>query len=291
MPARTGPLLALLACLGCGDGASQHLDRMAEEHRGDRGDTPGAAVGFADGRADAATGAKSAVAVWVGEVAYGEIDGAPLRGYLARAPEDARGRPAVLVIHEWWGLNENIRSVTRQLAADGYTALAVDLYEGRSSADPTEARRLAGHAMGRADRLQENLRQAYAFLEGSFAAPKVGVIGWCFGGGWSLQTALLLPDRIDAAVIYYGRLVTEPDRLATLQMPILGVFGGRDRAIPVAQVREFERVLDELGKEATILVFEDADHAFANPSGNRYEPEAAEAAWEQTVAFFETHLR
>ncbi len=278
---RTGARLALLVVLaGCSDEASQTLDRMAQEHRGDRGDAAGAAAG-----------AEPGVPVWVGEVGYGELDGTPLRGYLARAPEGARGRPAVLVIHEWWGLNDNIRAMTRQLAASGYTALAVDLYEGSSTADPQQARRLASLAMSRGPRVQDNLGQAYAYLERSFDAPRVGVIGWCFGGGWSLQTALLLPREIDATVIYYGMLVTDRDRLATLEMPILGIFGGRDRAVPVARVQEFEQVLEDLGKQAKILMFEDADHGFANPSGNRFEPEAAEQAWAETLAFLEAHLR
>jgi carboxymethylenebutenolidase len=269
--------LALLAGPGCGEGASPQLDRLAAEHRSDRGDVPGAAVRAGED-----------VPVRAEEVVYGEIDGTPLRGYLARAPEGDRGGPAILVIHEWWGLNDNIRTVTRQLAAEGYTALAVDLYEGRSSADPAQARRLAGEAMGRTPRIETNLRLARAHLG---EAKRVGVIGWCFGGGWSLQTALLLPDAIDATVMYYGRVVTDPEQLARLRAPLLGVFAGRDRGIPVAQVREFERVLEQLGKPATILVFEDADHAFANPSGNRYQPEAAEQAWAETVVFFASELQ
>ena len=169
-------LLVLLAVPGCGDGASPQLDRMAEEHRGDRGDVPGAAAG-----------AGEALPVRVEEVVYGEIDGAPLRGYLARPPQGSRGGPAILVIHEWWGLNDNIRAMARQLAAEGYTALAVDLYEGRSSADPAEARRLAGEAMSRARRVETNLRLARTHLEERFEPAKVGVIGWCFGARVAIQ--------------------------------------------------------------------------------------------------------
>jgi carboxymethylenebutenolidase len=138
--------------------------------------------------------------------------------------------------------------------------------------------------------LEENLRQAHAYLEGTLGAPRVGTIGWCFGGGWSLATALLLPDKIDATVIYYGRLVTDPEKLRPLAMPILGHFGSLDQGIPVAGVRAFEKALKDLGKEVEIHVYEGADHAFANPSGGRYQAEAATDAWGKTVAFFARHL-
>lgn len=121
--------------------------------------------------------------------------------------------------------------------------------------------------------------------------PSIGVVGWCFGGGWSLQTALALGDGIDATVIYYGRLVTDPAELEPLTSPVLGIFGSLDQGIPVETVREFESALDSLGKEATIHVYEGADHAFANPSGTRYNAEAAEDAWEKTMAFFAQNLR
>ena len=118
----------------------------------------------------------------------------------------------------------------------------------------------------------------------------MGVIGWCFGGGWSFRTALALPDAIDAAVIYYGEPVTDRDRLDALEMPILGLFGGADQGIPVARVREMEAALDALGKDATIVVYDGANHAFANPSGRRYDAEAAEDAWTRTTAFLAEHL-
>ena len=105
-----------------------------------------------------------------------------------------------------------------------------------------------------------------------------------------MRTAIMLPEQLDAAVIYYGRLVTEPARLAPLRMPILGIFGGQDRGIPLQSVHEFETVLQTLGKTAEIVVYDDADHAFANPSGTRYEPEAAADAWRRTLEFLAEHL-
>jgi len=99
-----------------------------------------------------------------------------------------------------------------------------------------------------------------------------------------------LPEQLDAAVIYYGRLVTDPAELAPLRMPILGIFGGQDRGIPVASVREFETALEALGNTVEIVVYEEAGHAFANPSGTRYQPEAAADAWERTMDFLDEHL-
>jgi carboxymethylenebutenolidase len=224
-------------------------------------------------------------------IEYATINGKVVEGYLAR-PTDAEGPlPGVIVIQEWWGLNDNIRAMADRFAGEGYAALAVDLYNGQVAADAEGARALMQEAGANPDTVKDNLRQAYAYLTDTLAAPRVGTVGWCFGGGWSLQTALMFPDQIDATVIYYGRLVTDAAELEPLQMPILGLFGGEDQGIPVASVREFESALNELGKNATIVVYDGADHAFANPSGPRYNAEAAEDAWERTTAFFAENLR
>jgi carboxymethylenebutenolidase len=167
--------------------------------------------------------------------------------------------------------------------------LAVDLYEGEVAEDREGAMTLMRGASENRDRLVENLRQAHAYLAAQ-GATSIGVIGWCFGGGWSLQTGLTLGDEIDATVIYYGRLQTETDALAALASPVLGIFGAEDRGIPLEGVRKFEAALAELGKPASIHVYEGADHAFANPSGTRYNAEAAEDAWSKTLAFFAQHL-
>ncbi len=194
------------------------------------------------------------------------------------------------MIHEWWGLNDNIRAMAERLAAEGYLALAVDLYGGEIADEPQQARELMQRAMGNAQAAEENLRRAYEYLTREQGVERVGTIGWCFGGAWSLRAALLLPAEIDATVIYYGRLVVDRDRLATLQMPILGLFGELDGGIPVETVREFEAVLESLGKPAEIHVYPGADHAFANPSGTRYNPEAAEDAWKRTTEFLARNL-
>jgi carboxymethylenebutenolidase len=267
-------ILLLVACAG-GDG--DYAQRMAVEHEGDRPvPTPAAA------REPASTVQERAVV-------YAHLDGHDVTGHLALPA----GAPVagVILIHEWWGLNDNIRSLARQLAGEGYAALAVDLYEGASASDPARARELMQSAADRAPALEENLRQARAFLADEQGVQRVGVIGWCFGGAWALRSALFLGDGIDATVVYYGRLVTEETELAALRSPLLGIFGGADEGIPQATVREFEQTLARLGKPASIHVYDGADHAFANPSGTRYDAAAAEDAWRKTLAFLAEHLR
>ena len=223
------------------------------------------------------------------EVVYTELDGKQLTGFVAHP---ASGVPAsgIIVIHEWWGLNDNIRAMTRRLAGEGYIALAVDLYDGEVAADSETAGGLARGAAERPERVMENLRRAIAHLRHE-GVVKLGVIGWCFGGGWSLRTALSVPDEVDAAVIYYGRVTTNPDDLEPLTAPLLGIFGAEDGGIPVATVREFQTSLNSLGKNASIVIYEGAEHAFANPSGTRYNKNAAEDAWGKTLNFFAQHLR
>lgn len=276
MPSRKH-LFALLILAGVsGPAAAEdaHTAAMAEEHRGD--------VPVASGAAEV----EPAAPVDAGEVVYARLGERELRGYLARPGEGAAGAPGVILIHEWWGLNDNIRAMARRLAGEGYAALAVDLYGGEAASDAARARVLMQRAMEDTEAARENLRAAHGYLENELGAPRTGSIGWCFGGGWSLQTALMLPGALDATVMYYGRVETDPEQLRGLDTPVLGLFAGNDLAIRPEQVRAFETALSRLGKRAEIHIYEGADHAFANPSGTRYHVEAAEDAWGRTLAFF-----
>ena len=278
----TAVLLALL-CATVGVAAEpqkDYLDRMAREHEGDR-PVPSPFVTAAE----AGGGGLRTL-----DVEYAEIDGRPIRGILAR-PATGELKGALIVIHEWWGLNDNIRVMAERLAAEGWAALAVDLYEGAPVAENREqARTLATAAVSNQDNVRDNLRQARAWLSNELGVDKVGVIGWCFGGGWSLQTGLLLGDEIDAVVIYYGRVETEASALRSLSAPVLGIFGELDRGIPVESVRQFETALSEAGKKGDIHLFPQADHAFANPSGTRFNAEAATQAWSLTLNFLHSQL-
>ena len=224
-------------------------------------------------------------------VNYAVVNGHEVQGYLAVPETEKRSTPGIIVIHEWWGLNDNIRAMARRFAGEGYAALAVDLYDGKVASKPDSAYAFMKASMAHADANIDNLKQAYTYLADSVKVNKVGVIGWCFGGGWSLRTALALPDKIDATVIYYGELVTNPEQLKTLQMPIDAFFGGLDKSIPQKTIHKFESTLDSLGKSVQVKIYPDANHAFANPSGTRYNPKAAKDAWKRTLAFFAKNLK
>jgi carboxymethylenebutenolidase len=225
------------------------------------------------------------------QLAYGEAQKRNLVGYLAMPADAAEPLPGIIVIHEWWGLNDNIRAVTRRLAGEGYVALAVDLYGCRTAATTDQAQGLMAALVEDPEAARANLRQAYDYLEQYAFAPRIGSIGWCLGGGWSLQTALLYPDALDAMVMYYGRLTTDRTELATLEVPMLGLFGGLDESIPVTEVQEFRDTLAQLGKRADVRIFPRADHAFANPSGGNYNERAAAEAWDVTLSFLAEHLK
>jgi len=224
------------------------------------------------------------------ELAYGEAEGQNLVGFLAMPEDAAEPLPGLVVIHEWWGLNDNIRAMTRRLAAEGYVALAVDLYGGRVAEETGGAQALLAEIVATPDAVRSNLRQAYDYLDRYAFAPTVGSIGWCLGGGWSLQTALMLPDQLDAMVMYYGRVITDEARLETLQMPILGHFGEQDASIPTREVQSFRSMLVRQGKQAEIHIYSGADHAFANPSGGNFSPVAAEESWQRTIEFLNANL-
>lgn len=261
---------------------AEHAAKMAKEHQHDIA------------AASPATVPAPAQTVAAEEVVYATLDGVAVKGYLTRPVQPTtagKPLPALIVIQEWWGLNDNIRAMARRFAGEGYLVLAVDLYEGKVATTPEAAMAAMQGAMEKPARLLENLRQARGYLATQGGATKIGVVGWCFGGGWALETALGIPDGIAAAVMYYGRTQSEPKVLAALKAPLLGLFGGKDQGIPVDGVRQMEHELVKLGKNATIVVYPEADHAFANPTGNRYLAGPAEDAWGKTIAFFAQHLK
>jgi carboxymethylenebutenolidase len=275
-----GAVLALFAnaCATTDTSSSSTLDRMAAEH-------------VHDAPVPAAAGAGPAVeGVLTQNVAYGREGAQLLHGFIAWPDAAEKAPPAVILIHEWWGLNDNIKEMARKLAAEGYIALAVDLYDGQVAETSEQARTLMQKAIANESAYQSNLRQAYEFLETSAQAPRIASVGWCFGGGMSLQAALLLPGKLDAAVIYYGMLVQDRERLAKLDVPLLGLFAQLDASIPPADVERFEQTLKKLGKPVEVHIYPGVDHAFANPSGTRYNEAAAADAWQRTLAFLHAHL-
>lgn len=275
-------LLALLvAATVAAPGVAQddYGHRMHQEHQHE---TPAAS---------GATEGEPRVPVVTEEVVYASFDGAGVKGYLARPKGAAGPLPGLIVIQEWWGLNDNVRAMTDKLAGEGYVALAVDLYEGKLGTTADEARALMEKSLGDFPRLMSHLAQARSYLAKEAKATKIGSLGWCFGGAMSLQGAIALGDDLDAVVVYYGSTVTDPKELAKISAPLLGLFGGADTGIPLDGVRTMEAELAELGKAATIVVYDGAGHGFANPSGQSWDPAAADAAWKRATAFLAEHLR
>jgi len=217
------------------------------------------------------------------------IDLGGSKAYLSLPEKGEPPFPAIVVIHEWWGLNQHIKYWADRLAADGYAALAVDLYGGKVATNRDDA--LAYMKAVKEDEAKAILKKAHAFLgtDPRVKATKRGCIGWCFGGGWSLQQALQTPD-LDAAVLYYGKPVMDVDALKAIRAPLLCIFANKDASFTPAVVDEFEAALKKAGVKFEILRY-DANHAFANPSGGRYDEKAAEDAWKHVRAFLAEHLK
>ena len=208
------------------------------------------------------------------------------RGYLAK-PSDEGVFPGIVMIHEWWGLNDNIKEMAEKLASHGYVVLAVDLYNGEVATTSDQARQLISSFD--TDAGIQNMNFAASFIQENHNVEKLGSIGWCFGGGQSLNLALNNLD-MDATVIYYGSLVTEQESLSAISWPVLGIFAELDQGIPVETVNGFESSLDELDIPNEIHIYPGVDHAFANPSGERYAPDESKDAWKKTLEFLESNL-
>jgi carboxymethylenebutenolidase len=213
-----------------------------------------------------------------------------IKGFLA-VPEGAGPFPAVVVIQEWWGLTGWIKENAKHLAAQGYVALAPDLYRGKVADTMDAARQLM---MGLPqDRALRDLKAAVDVLAArkDVKRERLGVIGWCMGGGYALQLALA-NHRIKACTICYGRLVTDPEKLKPLAASILGIFAGEDPGIPPKTVHEFEDALKKDKKTEAIFIFEGAQHGFMRPANDAgakspaYKADAAKEAWQRIDRFF-----
>jgi carboxymethylenebutenolidase len=206
-------------------------------------------------------------------------------------PEGKGPFPALVVIHEWWGLNDWVNEQASKLADQGYVTLAVDLYRGKVAKTSDEAHELMRGVPQ--DRAQKDLLAAFDFLaqQSSVKKEKIGTIGWCMGGGYALDLALA-QSKIAATVINYGHLMTEPASLQKIKAPVLGIFGAQDRGIPVDMVRKFEKDLKAQGKSVDIVIYDDAGHAFENPNNkDGYRAADAQDAWNKTIAFLARNLK
>lgn len=203
-----------------------------------------------------------------------------------QAPAGAGKHPALLVIQEWWGVNDWIKQDVARFASQGYVALAVDLYRGKVTGDPAVAHELMRGLPE--DRALDDMRSAFDGLAArpDVDAQRIGIVGWCMGGGYALAFAVAEP-RLRAAAVNYGKLVTAPDRLHAIQAAVLGNFAGLDRGIAPDDVRAFADRLKADRKDVDVKVYEGARHAFMNPENAAgYDAAAARDAWARIDAFF-----
>ena len=199
--------------------------------------------------------------------------------------------PAIVVIHEWWGLNDWVKEQASKLSDEGYVALAVDLYRGKVATTPDMAHEIMRGVPE--DRAKRDLHAAVEFLksQSNVKRDRIGSIGWCMGGGYALDVALQESD-LAATVINYGHLATDPEALKKVNAAILGSFGGQDRGITPDDVHKFEQTMKQLGKKVDIKIYDDAGHAFENPNNKTgYRADDAADAWKRTVVFFADRLK
>lgn len=218
------------------------------------------------------------------------------QGYLVYpVSSDSQGKlPAVVMIHEWWGLNQNIKDMANLLAKQGFVVLATDLYHGKVTDNPQVAMELVQIARNNQNSSLANLQAAvkYLSLAPNVDSTKIASLGWCFGGGQSLQLALNSQEHpLAATILYYGTpLVTDKESLAKIKWPLLGIFGDNDQAIPIPEINQFRTSLNQSGITNEIEIYKGLGHAFANPSGDNYAPKETVDAWEITLSFLKKYV-
>jgi carboxymethylenebutenolidase len=219
----------------------------------------------------------------------GEIDitqdGVQVTGYLAEPDGAVKG--GMIVIQEWWGLNDDIRAIADRFAAEGYVALAPDLYHGTLATEPDEATKL----MGALDRnlAAAEIDAAVFHLTREHGAAKVGCIGFCMGGGLTLATAARPTSTIAAVHAYYGVPFLSSDEVATVHCPVMASYGGTDAFTPADQIAALESGLAAAGAATDIKTYADAGHSFFN-SGDAHHEQSATDSWERSLAWFGEHV-
>jgi carboxymethylenebutenolidase len=216
-------------------------------------------------------------------MSFDAADGKQANAYFIAAKK--KTNKYLIVIQEWWGLNDNVKMESDKYYTDlgDVNVIAVDMYDGKVAATPDSAMKLMrGADMGRMT----------AIIQGAikYAGSKASIysVGWCFGGMWSLQTAILAGPQAKGTVMYYGRPETNMDKLKSIQCDIIGFFGNLDQSPSPTMVNDFEKNMKEAGKNLAVNRYE-AGHGFANPSNPSYNAAAKEDAYIKAIAFFKAH--
>ena len=211
-------------------------------------------------------------------------DGKTGAGYLASSAKNT-GK-MILLFHEYWGLNDYIKSEADRISQElGVPVLAVDLYDGKVASTQEEARTyMQGVTTARAT----------AIINGAIkyagTSTRIGTIGWCFGGGWSLQAAILANTQCDACVMYYGQPETDQAKLMLLHAPVLGIYGKKDKWLTPKVTADFMKAMKKANKSISLYTY-DADHGFANPSNPNHDAKSTASAWKHAATFFKKNLK
>jgi carboxymethylenebutenolidase len=221
---------------------------------------------------------------------YAEVGDELVYGYFVAPSDMFEPLPAVIMIHEWWGLNDNIRAAADRLAAEGYIVLAIDLFGGETATTPSAARKLMLTVVEDPESANQNILGAFDFVSKTAGAPSVATLGWRFGGIWSLNSAMLLPDQLDASILYYAQVTDDEDRLRSITTPLLGLFAEKDISVRLESVAAFETALQRLRKDYEIRIYEGVRQGFANENADNYDAAAAGDAWNRTLDFLQRHL-
>jgi carboxymethylenebutenolidase len=211
-------------------------------------------------------------------------------GYLSLPKGDGE-HPALILVHEWWGVTQWMKDNADMFAKKGYVALCVDLYRGKVTNKPDEAMKLSQSL--NQDRANQDVASAFNYLKTlpQVDDKRIGCIGWCMGGGFSLQGAINIPE-LKATVVCYGRLITDSTLVSKIQSPVLGIFGEDDKVIPTDAVKQFEQALKVQGKHIKVFEYPKSGHAFMNQTNKTgYNKETAKEAWKEIYAFLDGKLK
>ena len=224
-------------------------------------------------------------------VTFSSADGTTIHGYLAQ-PQEPGVYPAVIMIHEFWGLNQHIQKMADDLAARGYVVLAPDTYRGQTTGQIPRAIYLRVNTPQ--ERVMADLQGAFAFLkrQPNVDAPRIAVLGFCYGGEMALQHALR-NSELAATVVFYGSPVTDPAQLGALletKRPVLGIFAQNDQQIPPAEADAFQNALNAAGISNTVTIYPNVGHAFVQPETIAAGGAAADA-WRQTIEFLDANVK
>jgi carboxymethylenebutenolidase len=217
-------------------------------------------------------------------ISFNAPDGKQASAFLIKSPQPTSAW--LFVIHEWWGLNDQIKqqAATFQKDLGNINILALDLYDGKVTRSREEAAKLMNAL---------DAQRAEAIINGAIkyvgADAKIFTIGWCMGGGWSLQASLLSGSQAAGCIIYYGMPEKSVDRLKTLHADVLGIYASKDGWVTQDLVKEFEKNMKAAGKRIDIVTFA-ADHAFANPSNPQFDEEATRKAYQYSIEFLRERM-